>query len=58
MIVLTTGALALFGATTWLALQQPVARNQVRNRQLTGAGLGLCLITVAGALTAALVTML
>ncbi len=50
MIFLLVGVMALLGGTTFLALQQPVARNPVLNRQLTGIGLALCLLIGAVAL--------
>lgn len=38
MISLVVAAMALLGGTTFLASQQPVARNPARNRRLTGIG--------------------
>ncbi|GAB3177886.1 hypothetical protein FHX75_11169 [Micromonospora palomenae] len=56
MISLVVAALALLGGTTWLAMNQPVARNPVLNRRLTATGLLLCLITAVITLIAAVVT--
>lgn len=55
MIALVVAALALVGGTTWLALNQPTARNPVRHHRLTGLGLALCLATAAAAFVGALV---
>ncbi|MGC4747552.1 hypothetical protein ACLQ28_18130 [Micromonospora sp. DT201] len=55
MIILVVLMLALFGATTWSALQQPLARNPDSHHRLTGALLALNLTAVAALITAALV---
>ncbi|MFC8617240.1 hypothetical protein ACFT9M_12585 [Micromonospora purpureochromogenes] len=56
MISLVVAALALLGGTTWLAMNQPVARNPVLNRRLTATGLLFCLITAVFTLIVAAVT--
>ena len=55
MTLLVVAAMALFGGTTWLALQQPIARDPGRNRHLTTSGLALCLLVVVAALLVAIV---
>lgn len=55
MIIVVVLTLALFGATTWSALQQPLARNPDAHHRLTGALLTLSLTAVAALITAALV---
>lgn len=54
MILLVVTVMALLGATTWLVLNQSVARNPALRRQLTAAGLGLCL---AAGLTAVIASL-
>ncbi|GAA2915091.1 hypothetical protein Acy02nite_91610 [Actinoplanes cyaneus] len=56
MIVLVVAAMVLLGSTTWLALEQPVARDPMRNRRLTIVGLLLCGCVAVVALTLTLVT--
>ena len=58
MIFFVVGVMALLGGTTFLALQQPVARNPVLNRQLTGIGIASCLVTTVAALVVAVVILL
>jgi hypothetical protein len=53
MILLVVATMALLGGTTWLALQQSIARDPVLNRQLTAVGLLLCMLTVVSAVVAA-----
>ncbi len=53
MIILVMVVLALAGGTTWLALEQPMARRPALHHRLTGAGLLLCLVIAAAALLAA-----
>ena len=55
MIFLLVAVLALFGGTTWLAMQQSVARDPAFHHRLTGGGLALCAVAVASALIAALI---
>ena len=43
MIVLVVAALGLLGGTTWLALDQPLARDPARHHRVTGWGLLMCL---------------
>ena len=57
MTVLVVAFLALIGGTTWLALEQPMARHPVLHNRLTGAGLLLCLTAAVIALAAALLRM-
>ncbi|SDS52988.1 hypothetical protein [Actinoplanes derwentensis] len=54
MFVLTVGALALLGGTTWLALQESVAADPDRHHRLTATGLLLCLLTGLAAVAAAM----
>ena len=56
MIFLVVAAMALLGGTTWLAQEQSITRNPVRNSHLTAVGMVLCLLTVVAALIAAAVT--
>lgn len=57
MIFVVVGALGLLGGTTFLALQQPVARDPLLNRRLTGMGIALCLITALAALGVTIVIL-
>jgi hypothetical protein len=56
MISLVVAAMAVLGGTTFLALQQSVARDRALNNRLTGIGIVLCLIVAVLALTATVVT--
>ena len=57
MILVFLAAMALLGGTTWLGMQQSVARDPVMNRHLTGVGLLLCMLTFFSALIAAAVNL-
>ncbi|WP_433796389.1 hypothetical protein [Actinoplanes sp. CA-252034] len=41
-MMLSLVMLALLGGTTWLAMNQSIARNAVLNHRLTAIGLTLC----------------
>ncbi|WP_229068455.1 hypothetical protein [Actinoplanes sp. DH11] len=56
MIFLVVLTLALFGATTWSALDQPLARDPAAHRRLTGAGLALSLVAAVALLATSFVT--
>ena len=53
MILLLVAAMGLLSGTTWLAMQQSVARDRVAHHHLTGGGLVLCLLAVVSVLVAA-----
>ncbi|WP_430495894.1 hypothetical protein ACQRWP_16710 [Micromonospora trifolii] len=55
MIIIVVLTLTLFGATTWTALQQPLARSPAFHHRLTGALLALSLAVAAALITTALV---
>lgn len=55
MIIIVVLTLTLFGATTWTALQQPLARSPVCHHRLTGALLALSLAVAAALITTVLV---
>lgn len=55
MIIIVVLTLTLFGATTWTALQQPLARNPAFHHRLTGALLALSLAVSAALITTVLV---
>jgi hypothetical protein len=57
MIFLVVGVMVLLGGTTFLALQQPVARDPVLNRQVTGMGIASCLLIAVVALTVTVVIL-
>ncbi|PRX12587.1 hypothetical protein [Actinoplanes italicus] len=56
MIVLVTLMMTLFGGTTWLVLQRPLASNPELHDRLTSAAFLLSLAVVAAVLHAALTT--
>ncbi|MEU8082759.1 hypothetical protein AB0B57_03875 [Micromonospora sp. NPDC049101] len=47
MIIIVVLTLTLFGATTWTALQQPLASSPAFHHRLTGALLALSLAVTA-----------
>jgi hypothetical protein len=49
--------MALLGGTTWVGLQQPIARDPARNVRLTAIGIRLCLVTGLVALLVVAVTL-
>ncbi|MFG3643129.1 hypothetical protein ACGF3C_22980 [Micromonospora sp. NPDC047762] len=55
MITIVVLALTLFGATTWTALQQPLARSPAFHHRLTGALLALSLAVATALITTVLV---
>ncbi|MEV7987450.1 hypothetical protein [Micromonospora sp. NPDC085948] len=55
MIISVVLTLTLFGATTWSALQQPLARRPAFHHRLTGALLALSLTVAAALITTVLV---
>ncbi|MFC3991111.1 hypothetical protein [Actinoplanes siamensis] len=56
MILLVIAAMAALGGTTWLVLEQPVARDPVRNQRLSMIGLLVCLVSAMVALAAVFAT--
>lgn len=57
MISLVVAAMALLGGTTFLALQQSIARNPALNRCLTGIGIVSCLLVAVLTLAVTAVTL-
>jgi len=55
VIVLLLAVAALFGGTTWLAMDQPFILDPWVHRRLTMIALLLCLLVVVSMLTAAVV---
>ena len=55
MIIVVVLTLALFGATTWSALQQPLAQGPAVHHRLTGALIVLSLAVVVALITTVLV---
>lgn len=55
MIIIVIVTLALFGATTWTVLQQPLAPNPASHHRLAGVLVALSLTAVAALVTAVLV---
>ncbi|WP_410816347.1 hypothetical protein [Micromonospora sp. 050-3] len=58
MIIVVVLTLALFGATTFSALQQPLARSPVAHHRLTGVLLVMSLAVVVALITTTLVVYL
>ncbi|MFG1918352.1 hypothetical protein [Micromonospora sp. NPDC048898] len=55
MIIIVVLTLTLFGATTWTALQQPLASSPEFHHRLTGALLALSLAVAAALIMTVLV---
>ncbi|MEV4280829.1 hypothetical protein [Actinoplanes xinjiangensis] len=57
-MILFVVLMALLGGTTWLAMNQSIARDAVLNHRLTAIGLTLCLTSGLIAMVASIVASL